>query len=283
MSAKLHSLYGVALLNYGRTRSSRMYPFACSKIYDLRQYTEYTRWGPFMNDETGRVDWEKVEAILIILRNNIKDKGLDKFPVFSNCWNAPFAGSWANSYLPWPADRQLAPLEMQDPYNVSGTWLRIVCFLDYNDFFSYNFPIGDDIPDNVPRPVLDIGEATRVILMKIHITKIEPPGPGDGQALPVVHFKGISRSLDGTWDENANSGLRGRVLNCSSCHYRHMLTLLRLIGTARLTQEGEVRWTTFSIFGGQERWRSEGIQVGGRRSARGVVGNWFDKYVAGTS
>lgn len=50
------------------------------------------------------------------------------------------------------------------------------------------------------------------------------------------------------------------------------------IGTARLTREGEVRWTTYSIFSGQERWKSEGIQVGGRRSARGVVGNWFEKY-----
>jgi hypothetical protein len=39
-----------------------------------------------------------------------------------------------------------------------------------------------------------------------------------------------------------------------------------------------VRWTTFSIFHGQERWRSEGIQVGGVRSARGVFGNWFDRY-----
>lgn len=49
-------------------------------------------------------------------------------------------------------------------------------------------------------------------------------------------------------------------------------------GTARLTKEGEVRWTTFSIFHGVERWRSEGVQIGGVRSARGVVGNWFDRY-----
>ncbi|KAH0037062.1 hypothetical protein KCU78_g1789, partial [Aureobasidium melanogenum] len=27
----------------------------------------------------------------------------------------------------------------------------------------------------------------------------------------------------------------------------------------------------------EERWRSEGIQVGGIRSGRGVLGNWFDK------
>jgi hypothetical protein len=47
----------------------------------------------------------------------------------------------------------------------------------------------------------------------------------------------------------------------------------------RQTPEGAIRWTTFSIFHGEERWRSEGIQVGGLRSARGVLGNWFDKYV----
>lgn len=27
----------------------------------------------------------------------------------------------------------------------------------------------------------------------------------------------------------------------------------------------------------EERWRSEGIQVGGPQSARGVLGFWFDK------
>jgi len=29
----------------------------------------------------------------------------------------------------------------------------------------------------------------------------------------------------------------------------------------------------------EERWQSDGIQVGGVRSARGVLGYWFDKYV----
>lgn len=47
----------------------------------------------------------------------------------------------------------------------------------------------------------------------------------------------------------------------------------------RLTPEGEVRWTTFSLFSGQERWRSESVQIGGVKSAKGVLGNWFDKYV----
>ncbi|KAJ9149030.1 F-box domain-containing protein [Pleurostoma richardsiae] len=254
-SAKLHCLYGMAVLSHGRTRSSRMYPFACSKVYDMREYTPLTRWGPFADDGTDSVDWEKVEAILIVLRANIRSKGLDNFPIFTNFWNTPFPGSWPNSYLPLPLVREISALDAQDPYDVAGTWLRVVCFLDYNDFFNYNFPGSDEPPPDVPRPALDVGEATRLILMKIHVTRIEAPEPDDGQELPVVYFEGFSRSLDGSWDENANSDLRG---------------------TARLTREGEVRWTTFSIFGGQERWRSEGIQLGGIRSTT-VVGNWFDK------
>jgi len=44
-----------------------------------------------------------------------------------------------------------------------------------------------------------------------------------------------------------------------------------------MTPHGEVRWTTYSVFQGEERWKSEGIQVGGPGSARGVIGNWFEK------
>ena len=51
---------------------------------------------------------------------------------------------------------------------------------------------------------------------------------------------------------------------------------------AQMTPEGELRWTTYSIFSGEDRWKSEGIQIGGPRSARGVVGNWFDVYVSVT-
>lgn len=30
-------------------------------------------------------------------------------------------------------------------------------------------------------------------------------------------------------------------------------------------------------YSGEERWRSEGVQVGGLRSKRGIIGTWFDK------
>lgn len=56
------------------------------------------------------------------------------------------------------------------------------------------------------------------------------------------------------------------------------LTDARLTGTVRLTREGDVHWTTSTaIYDGQERWKSEGIQVGGVGSARGILGFWFDR------
>lgn len=216
--AKLHCLYGVPLLHWGRsshdTRANGMGPFACSKVYDLRQYTERTRWGPFMDDDSDRTDWEKVEAIMMVLGANLRRLGLTKFPICQNFWDVPFAGVWPGSYMPLPVlERETVEgdEELDDPYGVTGTWLRVVCFLDYSDFFDFNFNPDGDSPANVPRRAISYGEATRLILMKISVTSVESPGPNDGQALPVVHFKGMSRSLDDSWDENANSDLRGRA------------------------------------------------------------------------
>ncbi|PFH59517.1 hypothetical protein XA68_12220 [Ophiocordyceps unilateralis] len=259
LSAKLHCLYGRPILNLGRLRSTRTYPFAVSKVYDLRHYTTRTRWGPFLNDGSDGVDWEKVEAILIVLGYNLTLRRVVK--LFADVWDSPFSGNWPRSYVSSPG-LSLRPLEASDPYGVTGTWYRVICFLDFNDFFKFNFPVGPAFghASNVPRPPLNVGEATRLIVMRIHVTSVEPPGPEDGQSLPVVHFKGMSRSLDDSWDDNANSDIR--ALACK--------------GTVRLTRQGEVRWTTVSIVHGEERWRSEGVQLGGVQSARGVVGNWFD-------
>lgn len=75
--------------------------------------------------------------------------------------------------------------------------------------------------------------------------------------MPIVHFSGTTRAMYTSWDPNANSRIRG---------------------TVQTTAEGEVRWTTVSIFNGdEERWMSECIQVGGPQSARGTIGTWFDR------
>ncbi|KAF4126619.1 FBOX protein [Geosmithia morbida] len=241
MSARLHCLYGRPILKTGRTRSNRSYPYACSRVYDMRLYTTNTMWGPFREDGSKRVDWEKVEAINIVLSHNVGSQW-PQTKVFDDIWDTPFSGSFPKSQAPVSVPRSLGDLASRDPYGVTGAWYRVVCFLDYSDFFHYNFSMGGLIPHNTPRQPLNVGEATRLIIMDLNVTSIEDPGPEDGQGLPIVHFEGESRSIHHSLDNNANSELRGSV---------------------RLTREGEVRWTTVSIFHGQERWRSEGVQVGG--------------------
>ena len=86
--------------------------------------------------------------------------------------------------------------------------MRVVCFLDYAELYDFNF--NDEEPeDDRPRKPIDTQEAIRLITMKIHITKIQPPREEDGQALPVVHFHGSSHSLRPHWDPNANSKMKG--------------------------------------------------------------------------
>ncbi|KAG7131422.1 hypothetical protein HYQ45_010008 [Verticillium longisporum] len=273
-SAKLHCLYGRTILNAGRTRSARVHPYACAKVYDLRQHTAGTFWGPFVEDGSGRIDWERVEAVMVVLGANMRQARAGG-SIWGG-WDMPFAGSWPGSWLGGPgrmAPPPPPPLSLpspsttkmprgssaglEDPYGVGGTWLRVVCFIDYNDFFAYNFPAEPEtaLASGEPRAPLEVEEATRLIIVKIRVVGVEPPGEADGQALPVVRFEGTSRAVDDSGDNNADSDIRG---------------------TVRLTREGEVRWTSFSVFNGHERWRSESVQVGGVRAAGGVVGHWFD-------
>lgn len=67
---------------------------------------------------------------------------------------------------------------------------------------------------------------------------------------------GAAWAKDTSWDPNTNSRTRGVV---------------------QMTEEGEVRWTSYSLYFGRERWKSEGVQIGGVNSQRGVFGTWFDK------
>lgn len=123
LSAKLHCLYGKPILSVGRGRSARTYTWARSFVYDLRMRSRLTRWGPLMNDMSGRVDWQKMEAIIIVLGHNISGLGFYS-KIFKDIWGFPFSGSWPNSYLP-PArslSTPLSSLDSEDPYGISGTW-----------------------------------------------------------------------------------------------------------------------------------------------------------------
>lgn len=231
LSAKLHCLYGVPLQEVHRgaapteTKSYSLrnntfplHPFVRSRVYDLRQHTKNHNasfWGPYIANGTQEVDWEKLEAIMVILHHNMSHfaRSHDVFPEDAiPHWKIPFKGASSYSYRSKKIDIPVnppIPLEAQDPYNVSGTWMRVVCFLDYTELYDFNFGQGSDVHPDAPRRKLDSEEATRLITMRIQVTKITPPGEDEGQALPVVHFKGTSSSVRPSWDPNANSEIKG--------------------------------------------------------------------------
>ncbi|CAN9089616.1 unnamed protein product [Alternaria alternata] len=266
LSARLHSLFGFPPSNAGKIDLS-MNTLARTRVYDLRNYTDKNEWGPFRNDRTWRVDWEMIESIMIVIGHNSCFCAHAVSNRLRPPWFGPLDGviPVANGRIGHEVSNYTAliqqpdiPLRMKDPYGAEGIWARIVCFLDYNDLYNYNFSSDAiKVPSDEPRGALDTDEAIRHIVMDLRVTDVTAPGPFDNPTLPIVHFKGVAKSVDALWDPNANSGIRG---------------------TVRLTQEGEVRWETISVFqGGEERWRSDGIQVGGLRCPRGVVGTWFDK------
>lgn len=235
MSAKLQCLFGITSTSGGR-RSLSTHPYARSNVYDLRNYTDKTQWGPFRKDGSMKADWQMIESIMIVLGYS---SGLccRRFQAkFRPPWTDPFEGvipERARIMPPYPASLPMeleVPMHLKDPYNVSGIWSRIVCFLDYNDLYHYN--LDEDAvrwPADQPRDPIVTEEAIRHITMDIKATEVKPAGQFDNPALPVVYFAGQSKSVEASWDPNANSGIRGSV---------------------RLTPEGEVRWQTISVFYG---------------------------------
>jgi len=223
LSAKLHCLHGVSTDSVRKDAESTsryslrsdtvpVHPYARSLVYDLRQHTDHTFWGPFLGDGSYSVDWEKVEALMVILDHNL-ELSADTYHGMPDFLKRPFAGASPKSYISQPSTIPIEPslpLESQDPYNITGTWMRVVCFLDYTELYDFNFG-GERLPDDQPRRALDTDEATRFITMKIRVTKIERPGEEDGQRLPVVHFKGSGSSFNPSIDPNANSMTKGCI------------------------------------------------------------------------
>lgn len=143
-------------------RGTPAHAVARSKVYDLRQYTDGSLWGPFMDDGSQNVDWEKVEAVMLVLGFNLNkfhDRSGGRFP---RLWDTPFEGATPNSYISCQLNdgptkamddefsmiRELEPsIDSLDPYGVTGTWMRIVCFLDYNDLYAFNFSTEIELPE----------------------------------------------------------------------------------------------------------------------------------------
>ena len=127
-SAKLHCLHGMTLDARGR-RSMSIHPYARSRIYDLRNYTDETHWGPFRDDGSMRVDWEMLESIMIDLTYNSCLCCARFKPQFTPKWSESFGGLLRDHVrAQYPASLPMEPsipVELKDPYNISGIWHRV--------------------------------------------------------------------------------------------------------------------------------------------------------------
>lgn len=87
----------------------------------------------------------------------------------------------------------------------------MICFLDYNDFLAFNFARGLAVPPDMPRRPIPVGEATRLILMQVHVTEVHDPKPEDAVQMPVVHFEGISRMIDEGMEDTMHNHIHGKL------------------------------------------------------------------------
>jgi len=206
-----------------------------------------------MDDGSGRIDWEKVQSIWLVLgyglrmlseRTNGSISGPDGWGMGINGEEGMWEGLGANSYevarslektkrkagveeeesiaatagsstgssgededrdargilngevppLSWYEERfaknrqeaefqrRQAEFALQDPYGVTGTWMRIVNFLDYQDLFAFNFTGQHNLPESIEREPVTTAEAFRLIMLTLWITKVEWPDEDEDQA-----------------------------------------------------------------------------------------------------
>jgi hypothetical protein len=162
-------------------------------VYDLRNYNDQNYWGPYLDDGSLNVDWEKVEAIMIDLGYNLQKftDGLENAKAGDvDVYNRPFEGITPYSYTPiqeyvcpgvkalvasgtWNSlDKQVKcltgqpeiPLDAMDPYGVSGTWRRVSG--------PKRLPLTQRIDDRAPDRVLPrLQRSIRIQLPKLRSTE----------------------------------------------------------------------------------------------------------------
>lgn len=113
-----------------------MYPYAMSVVYDMRNYTDDTLWGPMLPDGKAGVDWEKMEAVMLVLARNLQTFESAAGRALRPLWVSPWFGCQRDSFRSVKLggkgegrcdemDEVKRGLREADPYNISGSWMRV--------------------------------------------------------------------------------------------------------------------------------------------------------------
>lgn len=146
-----------------------------------------------------------------------------------------------------------ADLDAKDPYGISGTWDRIVAYIDYSVF---NFHNNRALDSGLDATMAPFGANEQLILIRMHllVTEVVPEDKCPAGQSRLVRFRGVT-FMQGMDPEQG----RGR-----------------LCGDVYTTSEGEIRWSGTTTLDDGQMWASDSLQIGPAQSQRGTIGLWYD-------
>ncbi|KAH8988674.1 hypothetical protein EDB86DRAFT_2808312 [Lactarius hatsudake] len=212
-------------------------------------------------DEQLRFDWAWIAAARQVIELNLRDllmtrhrdvlrallslEGLRPcsvpgFPLAAPEWSLAAEGEGSGGEV----GIKYRDGEGWDWAGAEGEWRRCVCWLDYGDLlcaYTHN-----SAPFSHPA----LYEVMRIIPLTLRISHYTS-APAAWPGRPTIH-------VVGEWHTVTTPSV-----------------LTRTRGTVEMTASGDVRWTlTSSREDGEGEWANEGVQLGGRGSAIGVIGMW---------
>ncbi|KIK99923.1 hypothetical protein PAXRUDRAFT_822197 [Paxillus rubicundulus Ve08.2h10] len=250
--ARLRSYLALTLDEYddedeeGKQRMKLLRARSRGQVYDLSNYNRDNDWGPFM-PRTGEADWFHIECVVNVISCNITElegRFVDIRPPCGLGATRAYSAPHATTRPPY------------DWAGVEGNWRRFISFLDYRDFFDFNFHRrGNCMPFFEDTSIL---EATRLIELELHLISpytlpnyydLDRFPDSEDPKYPTLYFSGPS------WGVHANETM--------------------VVGSVYMAHDGVVHWRFASVHEAHMQWRSEGLQIGGIASATGVVGTWI--------
>lgn len=134
-------------------------------VYDLRNYKDETLWGPYLPDLKASVDWEKVEAVMLVIGYNLAEfrRSVGDASIPAGFVWKPEDGGWKGatpgSYVPksfktigsdeeeveeveeeleFEGESVERPLRIEDPYGIHGTYMRVCSQIFYHSGITRN-------------------------------------------------------------------------------------------------------------------------------------------------
>ncbi|ORY33049.1 hypothetical protein BCR39DRAFT_520922 [Naematelia encephala] len=253
-------------------------------VYNQSNFQPRNDWGPFTPD--GKVDWTLLDAIGSVMMANAKDvlaMGEESWrqAVLPLSYGLEPVRGWGFNDLRRPAD--LPADQVWDWAGVAGPWCGSYAFLDYSDWIALNEPRLVQFRRSMnqldlARYAEAVGDLMRLVLIVDHDPQPEPESESTSSHHTEDHLPRVTTTLP-TSSLLPPIFFRGSsVQQHGGVTYPSQSPASFVRGVVRLTADDppQVRWTLVIRYGGQDRWRLEGVQVGGRGSKRGFFGIWTD-------